>query len=102
MRIVIDLPENTMNFINDDSIYYEIRGLKSCRWLIKDILDAVRNAEPLNNFITRSDLEDALDALHEHIRDTCQEAYINDNHMMIVDADKAADMVYEVLEVFEE
>ena len=49
-------------------------------------------------YISASDLEDRLDALHEKILDSCQEYYINGDRLFLVDADDCAEMVYDVLE----
>lgn len=49
-------------------------------------------------YISASDLEDRLDALHEKILDSCQEYYIHGDRMLLVDADECAEMVYDVLE----
>ena len=67
---------------------------------VKDYREALDMA--INSLETPSinidELEDRLDALHEKIRDSCMEYYIDGQRKMLVDADECAEMIYEILE----
>ena len=89
--------KRSIDIVKSECYIADLMSLDRTR-IINKAIDTVIKAAEGNGYISRSDLEDRLDAVHEKIQDSCMEYFIDGRRHMFVDADDAAEVIYEVLD----